>query len=93
MIVQEVRLSHLAYAPKIAEAMLKRQQAPGIVAARQKILEGAVGMVRMALEHSKSENVVDLDDERKASMISNLLVALCGESNTQPVVNTGTLYS
>ncbi|OPZ22876.1 MAG: SPFH domain / Band 7 family protein [candidate division BRC1 bacterium ADurb.BinA364] len=90
--VLEARLSHLAYAPEIAEAMLRRQQASAIIAARQKIVEGAVGMVRMALEMLNAENVVALDDERKASMVSNLLVVLCGETNAQPVVNAGTLY-
>ncbi|MCX7014463.1 MAG: SPFH domain-containing protein [Candidatus Sumerlaeota bacterium] len=90
--VLEARLSHLAYAPEIAEAMLKRQQASAIIAARQKIVEGAVGMVRMALDLLRQENVVELDDERKASMVSNLLVVLCGETNAQPVVNAGTLY-
>jgi hypothetical protein len=90
--VLEARLSHLAYAPEIAEAMLRRQQATAIVAARSKIVEGAVGMVQMALEHLKKENIIDLDDERKAAMVSNLLVVLCGESNAQPVINAGTLY-
>lgn len=91
--VLEARLSHLAYAPEIAEAMLKRQQAAAIIAARQKIVEGAVGMVRMALDQLSAENVLTLDDERKAAMVSNLLVVLCGETNAQPVLNTGTLYS
>jgi hypothetical protein len=90
--VQEARLSHLAYAPEIAEAMLRRQQASAIVAARSKIVEGAVGMVQMALERLKRENIIDLDDERRAAMVSNLLVVLCGETNAQPVVNAGTLY-
>ena len=90
--VVEARLSHLAYAPEIAEAMLKRQQASAIIAARQKIVEGAVGMVRMALDLLREEKVVELDDERKASMVSNLLVVLCGETNAQPVINAGTLY-
>ncbi len=90
--VLEARLSHLAYSPEIAEAMLRRQQAGAVIAARQKIVEGAVGMVRMALEHLSEENIVELDDERKAAMVSNLLVVLCSESHAQPVVNTGTLY-
>ncbi|UCE24153.1 MAG: SPFH domain-containing protein [Candidatus Zixiibacteriota bacterium] len=90
--VLESRISHLAYAPEIAEAMLRRQQAGAIVAARQLIVEGAVGMVEMALEELSRKNIIDLDHERKASMVSNLLVVLCGESATQPVINTGTLY-
>jgi regulator of protease activity HflC (stomatin/prohibitin superfamily) len=90
--IVEARLSHLAYAQEIAEAMLRRQQATAIVAARQKIVEGAVGMVRMALEQLKEENVVDLDEERKATMVSNLLVVLCSEHAVQPMVNAGTLY-
>lgn len=93
VLVLEARLSHLAYAPEIAEAMLKRQQASAIIAARQKIVEGAVGMVRMALEHLHKDNIIELDDERKAAMVSNLLVVLCGETQVQPVVNTGTLYT
>ena len=91
--VLEARLSHLAYSPEIAQAMLQRQQAAAIVSARQKIVEGAVGMVRMALDQLKAEGVVELDEERKAAMVSNLLVVLCGETNAQPVLNTGTLYS
>jgi regulator of protease activity HflC (stomatin/prohibitin superfamily) len=90
--VLESRISHLAYAPEIAEAMLRRQQAGAIVAARQLIVEGAVGMVEMALEQLSQKNIIDLDHERKASMVSNLLVVLCGETATQPVINTGTLY-
>lgn len=90
--VEEARLSHLAYAPEIAEAMLKRQQASAIVAARQKIVDGAVGMVEMALEMLREKDVVELDEERKASMVSNLLVVLCGEQEAHPVINTGTLY-
>lgn len=93
VIVEEARLSHLAYAPEIAGAMLRRQQAEAIVAARRRIVDGAVGMVQMALEHIDKEKIVELDTERKASMISNLLVVLCGEQAAQPVVNTGTLYS
>lgn len=92
VVVVEARLSHLAYAPEIAEAMLRRQQASAVVAARQKIVEGGVGMVRMALEMLSAEKIVELDDERKAAMVGNLLVVLCGEHSVQPVVNTGTLY-
>jgi regulator of protease activity HflC (stomatin/prohibitin superfamily) len=90
--VIEARISHLAYAPEIANAMLRRQQASAIIAARQKIVEGAVGMVEMALEQLSSKHVVQLDEERKATMVSNLLVVLCGDRDAQPVVNTGTLY-
>ena len=90
--VIEARISHLAYAPEIAAAMLQRQQAGAIIAARQRIVEGAVGMVEMALEMLSKRSIVDLDDERKASMVSNLLVVLCGERAAQPVVNTGTIY-
>lgn len=91
--VLEARLSHLAYAPEIAGAMLRRQQAAAVIAARQKIVEGAVGMVEMALEMLSKRDVVHLDDERKAAMVSNLLVVLCSEQQAQPVVNSGTLYS
>jgi regulator of protease activity HflC (stomatin/prohibitin superfamily) len=90
--VQEARISHLAYAPEIASAMLQRQQASAVVAARGKIVEGAVGMVEHALEMLSAKNVVHLDEERKAAMVSNLLVVLCGDRHTQPVINTGTLY-
>jgi len=90
--VLEARISHLAYAPEIAAAMLQRQQAQAVVAARTKIVEGAVGMVQMALDHLKRDNVVELDDERRAAMVSNLLVVLCSDRHTQPVVNTGTIY-
>ena len=90
--VIEARISHLAYAPEIAGAMLRRQQASAIIAARAKIVEGAVGMVQMALDELAKKNVVDLDPERKAAMVSNLLVVLCGESDVQPVLNTGTLH-
>lgn len=90
--VIEARISHLAYAPEIAQAMLQRQQANAIIAARQRIVEGAVGMVEMALNDLKSKGVVELDDERRAMMVSNLLVVLCSDRATQPVVNTGTLY-
>jgi regulator of protease activity HflC (stomatin/prohibitin superfamily) len=90
--VLEGRLSHLAYAPEIAGAMLQRQQAEAIIDARKRIVDGAVGMVHMALEQLKAHAVVELDEERKAQMVSNLLVVLCSERGTQPVVNTGTLY-
>ena len=90
--VIEARISHLAYAPEIANAMLRRQQATAIIAARQKIVEGAVGMVEMALASLSEKQVVHLDEERKAAMVSNLLVVLCGDKDAQPVVNTGTLY-
>jgi regulator of protease activity HflC (stomatin/prohibitin superfamily) len=90
--VLEARINHLAYAPEIAAAMLQRQQAGAIIAARQRIVEGAVGMVEMALEMLSRREIVHLDNERKAAMVSNLLVVLCGDRNTQPVVNTGTLY-
>ena len=90
--VVEARISHLAYAPEIAQAMLQRQQAGAIIAARTQIVEGAVSMVEMALEQLSKRGVVQLDEERKASMVSNLLVVLCGERGTQPVLNTGTLY-
>ncbi|MBM3814830.1 MAG: SPFH domain-containing protein [Acidimicrobiia bacterium] len=90
--VLEARISHLAYAPEIAAAMLQRQQASAIIAARQKIVEGAVGMVEMALEMLAKSNVVELDSERRAAMVSNLLVVLCGDRNPQPIVNTGTIY-
>jgi hypothetical protein len=90
--VIEARFSHLAYAAEIAAAMLQRQQAGAIIAARQRIVEGAVGMVEMALEMLNKKGIVNLDEERKATMVSNLLVVLCGERAAQPVVNTGTLY-
>jgi regulator of protease activity HflC (stomatin/prohibitin superfamily) len=90
--VIEARISHLAYAPEIAAAMLQRQQAQAVVAARTKIVEGAVGMVQMALDHLAKDRIVDLDPERRAAMVSNLLVVLCSDRHTQPVVNTGTLY-
>ena len=91
--VKEARISHLAYSPEIAQAMLQRQQASAIIAARYKIVEGAVGMVENALELLAQKNILHLDDERKAAMVSNLLVVLCGERGTQPIVNTGTLYT
>jgi len=90
--VIEARISHLAYAPEIASAMLQRQQASAIIAARQKIVEGAVSMVEMALDDLAKRQVVELDEERKAQMVSNLLVVLCADRNPQPIVNTGTIY-
>jgi regulator of protease activity HflC (stomatin/prohibitin superfamily) len=91
--VIEARISHLAYAPEIANAMLRRQQASAIIAARRQIVQGAVGMVDMALDELDENKIVDLDDERKAAMVSNLLVVLCSEEAAQPVLNTGTLYT
>ena len=90
--VIEARITHLAYAPEIAGAMLRRQQASAVIAARQKIVEGAVGMVQMALEQLSEKHVLELDEERKASMVSNLLVVLCSDRDAQPIVNAGTLY-
>jgi len=90
--VIEARISHLAYAPEIAAAMLQRQQAGAIIAARQRIVEGAVGMVEMALDMLSKKSIIQLDEERKAAMVTNLLVVLCGDRNTQPVINTGTIY-
>lgn len=90
--ILEARISHLAYSPEIAAAMLQRQQASAIIAARQKIVEGAVSMVQMALAKLSDENIVELDDERKAQMVSNLLVVLCGNKDAQPVVNSGSIY-
>ncbi len=90
--VLEARISHLAYSPEIAGAMLQRQQASAVVAARTKIVEGAVGMVDLALESLSQKNIVELDEERKAAMVSNLLTVLCSDRGTQPVVNTGTIY-
>jgi regulator of protease activity HflC (stomatin/prohibitin superfamily) len=90
--VVEARISHLAYAPEIAAAMLQRQQAGAIIAARQLIVEGAVGMVEMALDQLSRKDILRLDEDRKAAMVSNLLVVLCGDRNTQPVINTGTIY-
>ena len=90
--VDECGFTHLAYAQEIAGAMLRRQQAQAVVAARKTLVEGAVGMVEMALAMLSEKNVVELDDERRAAMVSNLMVVLCGERDTQPVVNTGTLY-
>lgn len=91
--VVEARISHLAYAPEIANAMLRRQQASAIISARQQIVRGAVGMVEMALDELREHSVVDLDEERKAAMVSNLLVVLCSEESAQPVLNTGSLYT
>jgi len=93
VVIEEARLTHLAYAPEIAQAMLRRQQAEAVIAARQKIVHGAVSMVDMALRELAEKGVVTLDDERKAAMVSNLMVVLCGESEVHPVVNTGTLYT
>ncbi len=93
VVVEEARLTHLAYAPEIAQVMLRRQQAEAIIAARQKIVHGAVSMVQMALNELSERNVVELDDERRATMVNNLLTVLCAESEVQPVINTGTLYS
>ena len=90
--VMEARISHLAYAPEIAQAMLQRQQAGAIIAARQRIVEGAVGMVQMALDMLSQREILELDNDRRAAMVSNLLVVLCGDKATQPVVNTGTIY-
>jgi len=91
--IEEARLTHLAYAPEIAGAMLRRQQAEAIIAARQKIVHGAVSMVQMALEELAAKQVILLDEERKAAMVSNLLVVLCADHDVQPVINTGTLYT
>ena len=90
--VLEARLSHLAYAQEIAQAMLKRQQAQAIIAARTQIVEGAVGMVKMALRQLSEQNIVELDDERKAIMVNNLMVALVSETETQPIINAGSAY-
>ncbi len=90
--VIEARISHLAYAPEIAAAMLQRQQAQAVVAARTKIVEGAVGMVQMALDHLAKDKIVELDEDRRAAMVSNLLVVLCSDKHTQPVINAGTIY-
>ncbi|HLL59703.1 MAG TPA: SPFH domain-containing protein, partial [Allosphingosinicella sp.] len=90
--IDECRLTHLAYAPEIAQAMLRRQQAEAVIAARSKLVQGAVGMVEMALQMLSEKDVVELDDERRAAMVSNLMVVLCSERDTQPVVNAGTLY-
>jgi uncharacterized membrane protein (Fun14 family) len=90
--ILEARISHLAYAPEIASAMLQRQQAGAVVAARTKIVDGAVGMVELALDQLKNKGIIDLDDERRAAMVSNLLVVLCSDRHTQPVINTGSLY-
>jgi hypothetical protein len=92
LVIEETRLTHLAYAPEIAQIMLRRQQAEAIIAARKQIVQGAVGMVDLALRELAEKQVVPLDDDRKAAMVSNLLVVLCAESDVKPVVNTGTLY-
>jgi len=93
VMVDEARITHLAYAPEIASSMLRRQQAEAVIAARQKIVQGAVSMVDMALRELAEKAVVELDDERKAAMVSNLMVVLCGESEVHPIINTGTLYA
>ena len=90
--VVDVRINQLSYAPEIAAAMLQRQQAVAVIAARQKIVEGAVSMVKMALDQLSNEQIVELDDERKAQMVSNLLVVLCGNKDAQPIVNSGSIY-
>jgi hypothetical protein len=90
--VLEARITRLAYAPEIAQVMLQRQQAGAVVAARQRIVESAVGMVEMALDRLAKDDIVELDEERKVAMVSNLLVVLCGERGAQPIVNTGSLY-
>jgi hypothetical protein len=92
VVVDEARLTHLAYAPEIAQVMLRSQQAEAVISARQKIVHGAVTMVEMALKQLAEKDVVQLDDERRAAMVSNLMVVLCSESEVHPVVNTGTLY-
>ena len=92
IVVEEVRITHLAYAEEIAAAMLQRQQAAAIIAARQKIVDGAVGMVKMAIDRLGEDEVVVLDEERKAAMVSNLLVVLCGNKDAQPIVNSGSIY-
>jgi hypothetical protein len=88
----EARINYLAYAPEIAAVMLRRQQADAIISAREKIVDGAVGMVKQALQKLSDENIIDLDDEKKAAMVTNLLVVLCSEEPAQPVINSGTLY-
>jgi regulator of protease activity HflC (stomatin/prohibitin superfamily) len=93
VLVEDAKLSHLAYAPEIAQVMLRRQQAEAIISARSKIVHGAVSMVEQALKGLSERRIVELDDERKAAMVSNLLVVLCSDKDTQPIVNTGTLYS
>jgi hypothetical protein len=90
--VIEARISYLAYAPEIAAIMLRRQQATAIISAREKIVEGAVSMVKMALDKLSEDNIVDLDEEKKAAMVSNLLVILCSDGDAKPVINTGTLH-
>ena len=90
--VIEARIGYLAYAPEIASAMLRRQQAEAVVAARTKIVEGAVGMVDLALKHLSAKNIIELDDDKKAAMVSNLMVVLCSDKDATPIVNTGTLH-
>ena len=89
--IVEARINYLAYAPEIAAVMLRRQQASAVIMAREKIVEGAVSMVKMAIDRLSSDGVIDLDDDKKAAMVSNLMVVLCGDDTAQPVVNTGTL--
>ena len=93
VVVEEARIAHLAYAPEIAQTMLRRQQAEAVIAARQKIVHGAVSMVELALKEMSEKGVIDLDEERKAAMVSNLMVVLCGETEVHPVINAGTLYN
>jgi len=90
--IVEARINYLAYAPEIAAVMLRRQQAEAIISAREKIVEGAVSMVKMALERIEDENIIEMDSDKKAAMVSNLLVVLCADESAQPVLNTGTLY-
>ena len=92
VVIEEARLTHLAYAPEIAQAMLRRQQAQAVIAARKKIVQGAVSMVEMALAELSSKEIIQLDEERKAAMVGNLLVVLCGDNQAEPIINTGTLY-
>jgi regulator of protease activity HflC (stomatin/prohibitin superfamily) len=92
IIIEETRINHLAYAPEIAHAMLQRQQAEAVIAARTKIVDGAVGMVEMALKRLSEENVIQLDEERKAAMVGNLMVVLCSDRSAQPIINSGSLY-
>jgi len=92
LVIEEVRITHLAYSEEIAAAMLQRQQAVAIIAARKKIVDGAVGMVKMAIDKLGEDNIVLLDEERKAAMVSNLLVVLCGNRDAQPIINSGSIY-
>jgi len=92
VVIEEARLTHLAYAPEIAQAMLRRQQAQAVIAARKKIVQGAVSMVEMALAELSAKEIIQLDEERKAAMVGNLLVVLCGDNQAEPIINAGTLY-